>query len=111
MQRDVSYLNDIYQSSQKIIAKTSDITFDEFDNDYDLQDIVIRRFTIIGEASARLSETFRSKHPQLPYKSMRGLRNFIVHEYNEIDTEIIWKTSREDIPQLARVIGEILSTF
>jgi len=111
MQRDITYLNDIYQSVQKIIAKTSGITFDKFDSDYDLQDIVIRRFTIIGEASNRLSEAFRSKYPQLPYKSMRGMRNFIVHEYNEIDTEIIWKTSREEIPFLARMIEGILSTF
>ncbi|MDR0338828.1 MAG: DUF86 domain-containing protein [Desulfovibrio sp.] len=74
-----------------------------------LQDAVARRFTIIGEASAAL---FR-KHPefceqnqQIPLRQARDLRNFIIHDYDGIEWDIIWDTAREDLPRLIKAHQE-----
>ena len=107
MRRDGAYIEDILRSAERIVYKIDGLSFEEFDIDFDLQDIIIRRLTIIGEASNRLSKEFRSRYPILPYAQMRGMRNFIVHEYDEIDTEIIWKTCQEEIPKLIDLIKEI----
>ncbi len=107
MQRDNAYIEDILSSAERIVFKLDGLNLEEFDVDFDLQDIVIRRLTIIGEASNRLSKEFKSRYPELPYIQMKGMRNFIIHEYDEIDTEIIWKTCTEELPKLIALIKSI----
>jgi len=71
-----------------------------FDNDVMRQDAVFRRITVIGEATKRLSEEFRKNHPEISWKQMAGMRDVIVHDYDEIDLDLVWDTSIKFIPIL-----------
>ena len=54
----------------------------------------------IGELSNHLSEEFKQQNKQIPWNEMRGIRNLMAHQYHSVDFEIIWDTSRIDIPAL-----------
>ena len=54
----------------------------------------------IGEVANHLSEEFKQQHKQIPWNEMRGIRNLMAHQYHSVDFDIIWDTSRIDIPAL-----------
>ena len=64
------------------------------------QDSVIRRLEIIGEAARRISEETRKAYPNLPWREMIGMRNFLIHDYDDVDIHIVWKTVKKDLPDL-----------
>jgi len=63
---------------------------------------------IIGEAASRVSTSFRNAHPEIPWRQIIGQRNVLIHEYGEIKQERIWKTVRENIPQLIELLKPFL---
>ena len=73
-----------------------------------MQDAILRQIEIIGEASNHISEELQEKHPEAPWFEMRAMRNKIVHDYMEINADIIWDTVQNDLPALKPVIKSIL---
>jgi uncharacterized protein with HEPN domain len=73
-----------------------------------MQDAIMRQIEIIGEASSRISEELQEKHPEAPWFEMRAIRNKIIHDYMEINTDIIWDTVQNDLPALKPVIKKLL---
>ena len=64
-----------------------------------IQDGVIRRFAVIGEAANKLSEDFKSEYKEIEWKNMVSMRNFLLHEYFNIDLDIVWDTIKLDLPK------------
>ncbi|MDH7556935.1 MAG: DUF86 domain-containing protein [Candidatus Methanosuratincola sp.] len=102
------YLNDILDSISWIEEYTSGMTFDQFRSDRKTVDAVVRNFEIIGEASRHVPEELREKYPDVEWKAMAGMRNYLAHEYFGISLEIIWRTIEERLPGLRMRIREIL---
>lgn len=99
--RDPSVLiEDIIESSEKILAYTEAMSFEAFLADPKTVDAVIRNFEIIGEAANRLPEEFKESHPSIDWNKMRGFRNRIVRDYMGIDYEIVWHIKEYSLPQL-----------
>jgi uncharacterized protein with HEPN domain len=80
MYRDFSHLKDILDSAKNAVSYLSDTSFDKFTNDEILQDAVIRRIEIVGEASSRVSEITQVEFPDFPWREMKGMRNLLIHE-------------------------------
>lgn len=83
-------------------------SLDEFKEEIQLQDSVIRRFQIIGEASKRVSDETRTRYPALPWGEMRDMRNFLIHEYNRVKAQTVWDTIHHDLPPLIEKLRAIL---
>ncbi|MFA6980765.1 MAG: DUF86 domain-containing protein [Ignavibacteriaceae bacterium] len=109
MDRDQSYLLDVFESSKIISSYLDQKTIEDFLEDIQLQDSVIRRLEIIGEATARISVDTQNLYPSIPWHEMKGMRNLLIHEYDEIDTELVWKTAKDDIPVLVIQLSKILN--
>ena len=73
-----------------------------------MQDALMRQIEIIGEAARNISEELQEEHPELPWFEMRAIRNKIVHDYLEINTDIIWDTVQSDLPALKPMIKKLL---
>jgi len=84
-------------------------TIEDFLEDIQLQDSVIRRLEIIGEATSRISVKTQNLYPLIPWGEMKGMRNLLIHEYDEIEAELVWKTAQEDIPSLVVQLNKILN--
>jgi len=73
-----------------------------------MQDAVMRRIEIVGEAARLISDELQEKHPELPWSEMRAIRNKIVHDYLEINADVIWDTAQTDLPALKAQIEKLL---
>lgn len=102
------YVIDIADAIEKIEEFTLDFSFENFKNDYKTQDAVIRRFEIIGEAVKNIPVKIKNKNKELPWKNMAGMRDKLVHEYFGVNTKVVWKTIKEDIPELKTKIDKII---
>lgn len=108
MQRDISHFFDISDSAKLAVQYLSDITYEEFLQNTAIQDAVIRRFEIIGEAANRISTESKTKYSSLPWNEMKGMRNLLIHEYDEVDLKEIWDTVKNNLPDLIIKIDEII---
>ncbi|MFH1193158.1 MAG: DUF86 domain-containing protein [Candidatus Jorgensenbacteria bacterium] len=81
---------------------------DEFKTNRLLQDAVVRRIEVIGEAAKNLPEDFKSQHPEIPWRQIAGTRDFIIHEYFSIDLDLVWEITRKDLPDLRGKISALL---
>jgi uncharacterized protein with HEPN domain len=64
---------------------------------------------VIGEAATRVSPTTRSKHPEVPWKDIAGMRDRLIHDYQSVDLDELWKTAKVDVPVLSDQIRAILT--
>jgi uncharacterized protein with HEPN domain len=97
-QDDALHLSHILKATRRIVAYTENIGQADFDLDFKTQDAVVRQLEVVGEAVKRISPEFRAAHPQLPWRGMAGMRDMLIHQYDEIDFDIVWKTATESIP-------------
>ena len=65
---------------------------------------MIRQLTILGEAASRVSDATRRGLPEIPWQTVVGMRNVVVHQYDKIVLERIWLAVEDDLPDLARVL-------
>jgi uncharacterized protein with HEPN domain len=83
--------------------------YDNFETQWVEQDAIIRNLEIIGEASVNVSDDLKAQYPDVAWIEMRGMRNFVTHEYFGVELTEIWSTVANDIPILKKQIGDIIS--
>ncbi len=105
---DRVYLQDILDAILRIEAYLQGISYEAFCEDVQRQDATVRRLEIIGEASRRLTEEFRSQHSEVPWQDVIGMRHKIAHDYFEVDLKIVWDTVKADLPPLKAQVAAIL---
>ncbi len=108
MDKTNSYLYDIKIACDRIQQFIEGMDITTFSSDLMCQDAVIRRIEIIGEASAKIDPLFQEAHQEIAWHRMRGMRNRLIHDYNEIDIDLVWQTILVDIPDLKKKIESIL---
>ena len=101
MKRNIKlYLQDIWESTLAIEEYIQNLTEDKFYSNRQVQDAIIRRLEIIGEAVKNVDDDFRNKYPQIPWKKIAGMRDIIAHEYFGVKLERVWDVVRKDLPHI-----------
>ena len=112
-ERVEDYLGHIAEAIERAtsyVAPLPDI--DAFRQNPLIQDGVVRNIEIIGEAANhinRVAPEFITQHPELPWRTMRGMRNIIIHAYFNVDLTTVWRTVHEDLPRLKQQIDQLRS--
>lgn len=75
-----------------------------------IQDAVIRNFEVIGEATKGLSDAVKAKYPEIPWKQIAGMRDFLIHVYFGVKLETVWKTTK-DLPELKKAVENELNLY
>lgn len=101
------YLAHILERANRIEAYVRD-GHDVFLTDHKTQDAVIRNFEVIGEAVKRVPAAFRSAHPSIPWQTMAGFRDVLIHGYEGVDINKVWTTATKDLPAVRSAIAAIL---
>lgn len=96
------YLQDMLEASIKAADFIKDMTFNEFNNDEKTQYAVVRALEIIGEAAKKVTQPVKDQNPRIPWRTIAGMRDKMIHDYMGINQAVVWKTIIEDIPLLIK---------
>jgi len=105
---DSAYLRHILDAIEQIKNYLKGVSAEQFLQKRLLQDGVVRRLEIIGEASRNLSDGLRQRHPEVPWGQIISLRNRITHAYFDVDLHIVWEIVQNDLLPLKQQVGRIL---
>jgi uncharacterized protein with HEPN domain len=108
MFRDEAILLDVVNAARRSIEFVSGLKKSDFESDVKTQSAVIHQLLILGEAVKRLSEEFRSRYPDIPWRSIAGMRDKLIHAYDDVDLDEVWKTIRMEIPELLGKLDKIV---
>jgi len=106
---DPAYIEDIQIAARKADQFVKGCAYEDFEVDSMCQAAVILQLEIIGEAVKCLTEAFRDKHPEIPWKMMAGMRDVLIHGYRRVNLPGVWKTVKELVPGLIEKTEAILS--
>lgn len=100
MKRDIRvYVDDILESIEKIENYTQNVSEEDFNKKYQLQDAVLRRIAVIGEAVKHIPQDLKNKYPETPWKEISGMRDVLIHEYFGVMLHRVWSTLKKDLPK------------
>lgn len=100
MKENKIYISHILDCIDHILAYTKEMNENSFNQNFMVQDAVVRNFEIIGEATKRLSLEFRNIHSNIPWKNMAGMRDKLIHNYFQVDLETVWDAITTVLPSL-----------
>ncbi len=105
---DRDFVQDIQEASRRIAAYTAEMSYEAFLTDTKTQDAVVRNLEIIGEATKNLSEDLRNQHSEIPWKSLAGVRDKLIHHYFGVNFDIVWQIVTVELPQVTTPLTKIL---
>jgi uncharacterized protein with HEPN domain len=107
----LDFIEDILDGMSKAQILLEGISYAQFEKDFRTNFAVVRALEIIGEAAKRLPDDLRHRYPDIPWKGMAGMRDRIIHGYDNVDLQIVWDVVKHDIPEIQPKIEQILVDF
>ena len=101
-------VRDILAALEAVASYTDGMSFDDFVADARTRDAVVRNLMTMGESVRWIPDVILDAHPAVPWRTMRGVRNVVVHEYFGVDDAILWETVRSDLPPLVQPLEAVL---
>lgn len=98
---DVLFLAHMLRAIDRITTLTDRTSFRTFEEDWVVQNAVMRELEILGEAAGRLSKTLTSEQSDIPWRQITGIRHKLIHHYFEVDIEVVWTTATVNVPAVA----------
>lgn len=110
-ERDANRLRDMLDAARNAIAFAEGKSRQSLDDNLMFAYALVRAVEIVGEAATKITDATRDSYPEIPWKNIIGMRNRIVHDYNNVDDDILWKVVTDNLPPLITQIESILRTL
>ena len=107
MDRDKDTIFDILHAGQLIQQFKAGMTQAEFRQDPKTQSAILHQIPVMGEAVKRLSLAFRAQHPDIPWRQIAGMSDFLIHAYDSVDLDTVWQVTERDIPDLLGILSQL----
>jgi uncharacterized protein with HEPN domain len=104
----VDFLNDIVAAAEKAMGFIQGLDYETFLRDERTQFAVVRALEIVGEATKQVPQSIRDAHANVPWRSMAGMRDKLIHNYVSVNPEIVWRSVTEDLPPLVPILRQLL---
>ena len=107
----LDYLEDILDGMDKAEFLLVGVSYSQFERDFRTNFAVVRALEIIGEATKRLPEELRQRYPDIPWRAIAGMRDRIIHGYDNVDLQIVWDVVKRDIPEIKPKVKLLLTDY
>ena len=108
VKNDTYYVLKMLKDIRFIMEKTKSITLEELKENEILCDSALFRLIQISENSGKLTQAFKESHKEIPWQAIKGMRNRIVHEYGNVEFDIVYQTITRDIPTICELLEKII---
>lgn len=108
MNRDLVTVKDIELAATALMEFTHGFDWAAFTADYKTQCACIHQILVMGEAVKRLSKELRSQHPDIPWAAIAGMRDRLIHGYDNVDIEEVWNVATRDTPAVLPLITPLV---
>ena len=102
------YIHHMLDHATEALEMTQGRSRADLDTDRMLNLSLVRLMEVVGEASRRVSQDFRSRYPNVPWRQTSDLRNRLIHVYDEINFDTLWEIIRDEVPPLIEQLEAIL---
>jgi uncharacterized protein with HEPN domain len=109
MSRDEATLMDILKAARLVRSFVEGLDKASFLADIKTQSAALHQLLVLGEAVTRLTTEFRERHASIAWRQIAGMRNILIHHYDDVDLEEVWRTVSVDIPGLITSIELVLA--
>jgi uncharacterized protein with HEPN domain len=107
----LDYVEDIIDAMTKAETALVDVDYNRFVNDFMINFVVARALEIVGEATKRLPQEVREAYADIPWRDMAGMRDRIIHGYDNVDLRIMWDVVKQEIPQIKPQLQQLLDDY
>ncbi len=107
---DLVYVGHMLDKAQEALSLIHEKTRKDYDRDTVLRLALTHLIQVIGEAARRVSPSFRERYPQIPWDAIACMRNKIVHDYMDVDEDIVWDSVVHELPLLVAELKRIVPT-
>jgi len=107
---DLVYVGHMLDMTRKIVTVVKTRTRADFDSDEILRLALTHMVQVIGEAAGHVSQSFRSTHPEIPWRAIVGMRQKVVHDYLAVDDDMVWDTVTREIPALVARLEKVVES-
>jgi len=108
-ERWVFHLEQMVQAIERVERYVAGLTQQDFISDDKTVDAVVRNLEIVGEATHHIPNKIRKRTNAIPWTALRHMRNFLAHEYFDVDPNIVWETVSRDLQRLKKSLKHLLS--
>lgn len=105
---DLVYIEHMLDKGRQALTLAEGKTREDYDKDLALRLALTHLIQVIGEAARRVSPAFRARHSQIPWEGIVGMRSKIVHDYLNVDEDVVWQSVRDELPPLISALSKLL---
>ncbi len=107
-EEDIARLRHMLDAARDAVGFAEGRARGDLDTDRQLTAALLRELEVLGEASKRVSDEFRTEHPELPWKKMAKTRDRLIHGYDNLDHDIVWDIVTEHLPEVVAALEGII---
>jgi len=100
VKNDVYFVQKIRKNLEFITVHMRSVEIEDLNADEVLLDSMMFRMIQISENAKKLTDEYKAMHRSIPWNALSGLRNRIVHDYGNVDLNVVYETLKNDIPEL-----------
>lgn len=105
---DLVYAGHMLDMARKALDLVRGKNRPDYNSDEALRFALAHIIQVIGEAARRVSKQFCGAHPQIPWKAIVGMRHKVVHDYMNVDEDVVWDTVVKELPPLVAALEKIV---
>ena len=109
--RDRASLWDMLQAIEELQEATDGLSYEQFEQNRIVRRAVERNFEILGEAAGRVSDLLRIQNPEIDWRRIIGMRNIIIHRYEQVETETLWAVVDGNLTDLKQQLTTLLASL
>jgi uncharacterized protein with HEPN domain len=105
------YVDDMCAAADAIADYSRGLTREAFETDRRTVDAVVRNLEVLGEAAKHIPTEIRAQHPGIDWRGMTGMRDVLIHDYFDVDEDILWEVVSQRIPALREALPQLRAAY